>query len=140
MKRFGLLTRKCAAVLALGLFGLAGCGSNTLHGAYLAQREADQAVARALVAGAPAEEAELEAWLATQHQRLAQQRAGTEQHFAEDEHACWQRFAVNDCLRQARQQRRQSLDALREQKLQLDAFERERAAAKRLRRLEQKQP
>lgn len=121
-------------------FGLLGCGSASLHETYLLQREADAASARALVADAPSEAAELDAWLAGQHQRLAQERATAQQHFAQAEQACWQRFAVNDCLRQARQQRRQSLDALHEQELQLNLFERERAATERLRRLERKQP
>lgn len=128
------------SVLLLSM-ALSACGSASLHDAHLAQRAENAAAARALLATAPSQQgAELEAWLAAQHQRLADERTRIQQDFAQAERICWQRFAVNDCLRQARRQRRQGLDAVREQQLQLSRFERERDADRRLRRLEQKQP
>ena len=44
------------------------------------------------------------------------------------EKACWKRFAVNDCVSRARQQRRQTQDRLRQQELALNALERRLAA------------
>ena len=54
--------------------------------------------------------------------------------------ACWQKFAVNDCLRQARQLRRSALAPLRQQDLRLNEQERLWRAEQRTQRLEGKQP
>lgn len=132
MKRLGM------ALLCGSL--LVACGSPPLHQAYLAQRERDQAAAQALLAQAPADDAARALWVSGQRQRLEQERADIERDFAQTEQRCWQRFAVNDCLSQARQQRRLGLDALREQELALNAMEREREAQARLHRLKDKQP
>ncbi len=51
---------------------------------------------------------------------------------------CYQRFAVNDCLREARDVRRDALAELRRQNLALNSEEAQRKAADRLTRLEKK--
>ena len=53
---------------------------------------------------------------------------------------CWQKFAVNACLGQARQARREALAPLREQDLLLNARERLWTTEQRNLRLESKQP
>lgn len=63
--------------------------------------------------------------------RVASARAEVEQRFAQQELQCWQRFAVNDCLRDARQQRRRDLAELRRKDLQLNALQRQRDSAAR---------
>jgi len=100
---------------------------------------ADVADARALVAAAPPEGEPLEPWLGTERARIQAERGAAGQRFSEDEKACWQRFAVNDCLRKARQQRRATLNRLRQEDLALNDLERTRRTATRLRQLEQKQ-
>ena len=77
-------------------------------------------------------------WLQDERAQVAGQRAAAEQRFHEAELACWHRFAVNACLSEAKQQRRATLDALREKDLALNATERDRRTAERLRTLEQK--
>lgn len=79
-------------------------------------------------------------WLSAQRQRIAQGRAAARQRYRDDELACWQRFAVNDCLRDARLQRRGALDALRRDEQVVNAAERERRTGERLRAIEDKRP
>lgn len=77
-------------------------------------------------------------WLAAQRQRIEQARGAARQRYHDDELACWRRFAVNDCLRDARLQRRQVLDALRSDEQGVNAAERERRTGERLRAIEDK--
>lgn len=64
---------------------------------------------------------------------LAQQRRQLEAVFAAEEAACSRRFAVNACVEDVRQRRREALDPLRERELALaEAERRERAAQRRL--------
>ena len=77
-------------------------------------------------------------WLQAERARLVQQREAAQQHYRDEELVCWRRFAVNDCLSAAKRQRRGTLDALRQQDLQLNALERERRTAERLREIGQK--
>ncbi|MEZ5606342.1 MAG: hypothetical protein R3E52_04300 [Burkholderiaceae bacterium] len=79
-----------------------------------------------------------EPWLQAERARVAQQRAAAQQRYHDEELACWRRFAVNDCLSDAKRQRRNTLDGLRQQDLQLNALEREQRTAGRLRVIEQK--
>ncbi|GAB1389345.1 MAG: hypothetical protein AMXMBFR78_05200 [Rubrivivax sp.] len=64
-------------------------------------------------------------------QRLAEEKAAVEARYEREAAACGQRFAVNDCLDQARRQRRQALAALRAQEQALDAQQRQQRAAER---------
>jgi len=52
--------------------------------------------------------------------------------------ACYQKFAVTDCLRSARAKRRLILDDLRHQEVILNDLERQHKAAEALKRIEQK--
>jgi len=56
--------------------------------------------------------------------RIAQQRAQHEAVFTNAEVACYRRFAVSDCLRDARKNRRSALDELRRQEVVLNDEER----------------
>lgn len=88
---------------------------------------------------ADVDDAAFAVWLTEQRDGIAQQRTAAQQRYDEQEFACWRRFAVNDCLRAARLQRRQVLDRLRQQDLRLNDAERERRTRKRLRAIGEKQ-
>ncbi len=62
--------------------------------------------------------------VATGRARIAQQRAEHEAVFAKAEVACYRRFAVSGCLRDARKNRRIALDELRHQEIVLNDKER----------------
>lgn len=94
---------------------------------------------QALRDAAPPSGAALAPWLSAERARVTQSREAAQSRFAADETLCWQRFAVNDCLRQARLQRRAALDQLRQQELALNEIERQRRAEQRLRQLDEKQ-
>lgn len=83
-------------------------------------------------------DAAFDTWLQGERTRLAKEREAARQRHDADELACWRRFAVNDCLRDARQRRRDVLSAARRDELVLNALERERQTAARLRAIEQK--
>ncbi len=104
-------------------------------------RAADAAAARALAATAPPEsDADaLQPWLDSQRTRIEAARAVSVKRFEADEKACWQRFAVNACIRQARVQRRGVLDRLRQEELAVNDVERQRRTAARLQQLQDKQ-
>jgi colicin import membrane protein len=53
--------------------------------------------------------------------------------------ACWQRFAVNDCLIRVRREKRELLEPLRQQMLHLDAAERQLRLDLREKRLQDKE-
>ena len=94
---------------------------------------------QALRDAAPPSGAALAPWLSAERARVTQAREAANGRFAADETLCWQRFAVNDCLRQVRLQRRAALDQLRQQELALNEIERQRRAEQRLRQLDEKQ-
>lgn len=74
-----------------------------------------------------------------QRQALALQRSAIEQAEATQQAVCWQKFAVNACLTEARRARRQALEPLRQQELALNAQERLWRTEQRERRLQGKQ-
>ena len=74
-----------------------------------------------------------------QRQALAQQRNAIGQAEAQQQVVCWQKFAVNACLSEARRARRQALEPLRQQELALNAQERLWRTEQRERRLQNKQ-
>lgn len=128
--------------LLIGLLActmLYACASSSQHEERIAaQRAIDAEAARALVAQAPAGD-DLPAWLKAERTRIQVARTEATQRFADAEKNCWRRFAVNDCLREASDERRLQLDRLRQEDLALNDLERKRGAAKRLRDLEKKQ-
>ncbi len=74
-----------------------------------------------------------------QRQSLAVQRSAIAQAEASQQAVCWQKFAVNACLSEARRTRRQALEPLRQQELALNAQERLWRTEQRERRLQDKQ-
>jgi hypothetical protein len=76
--------------------------------------------------------------IAHQRQALALQRSAIVQAEQMQQAACWQKFAVNACLSDARLTRRQALIPLRQQELALNAQERSWRNEQRERRLQGK--
>lgn len=70
--------------------------------------------------------------------RIQADEVRDETHFAEEEAACFARFAVTDCLREVRVRRREALDALRRQEVMLNDVERKRKAAEQIERINEK--
>lgn len=131
------MKRLPACLLLTALLG--ACSSASLHDASADARAADVAAAQALVATAPPPGEPLAPWLEAQRTRIATAQAQATQRFADAEKACWRRFAVNVCVREARAERRTAIDRLRQEELAVNGLERQRAADVRLRELELKQ-
>ena len=106
---------------------LAACTSASLHESHRAAQTAHAQAAQDWIAAAP-QGAALEPWMAAERSRIAAEQNAARQRFEQAEKACWKRFAVNDCVSRARQQRRQTQDRLRQQELALNALERRLAA------------
>lgn len=106
---------------------LAACSSASLHESHRAAQTAHAQAAQDWIAAAP-QSAALEPWMAAERSRIAAEQNAARQRFEQAEKACWKRFAVNDCVSRARQQRRQTQDRLRQQELALNALERRLAA------------
>ena len=99
-----------------------------------------QAASLPLDAGAvPTFEAGLPAEFARQRQALSLQRQEILVAYEKQQQACWQKFAVNACLTEARRARRQALDPVRQQELALNAQERAWRTEQRELRLQGKQ-
>ncbi len=88
---------------------------------------------------APAELDDTPARLNAERERLQAQRTHIEQAHDARMRECWQRFAVNDCLRDVRRSRRAALDPLRARELELNAQERAWRTLQREERLRGKQ-
>jgi len=74
-----------------------------------------------------------------QRQVLAAQRSAIAQAEESQQAACWQKFAVNACLSDARRARRLALEPLRQKELILNAQERTWRTEQRDKRLQDKQ-
>lgn len=72
-------------------------------------------------------------------EQIQRQRKAAELQRGKDEAACYQQFAVEDCLRSVRAKAREADKALRSQELQLNDAERREKAGQRLRTIEEKQ-
>ncbi|WP_114969534.1 hypothetical protein [Rhodoferax ferrireducens] len=70
--------------------------------------------------------------------RIQAERAREAARYQSDEAACYARFAVSDCLRKARAQRREVLGKLRQQELALNDAERKRKTQEQLERIKEK--
>lgn len=133
------MNRLSVACLLLGACLATACSTpSPVDAEPSAARKADLEAAAALAAQAPADDGALGPWLATERARIAAERNAADARFASDEKACWQRFAVNACVRSARVQRRSVTDGLREQDLALNQVERQRNTAARLQALDDK--
>lgn len=73
---------------------------------------------------------------AAERSRIARERSAVHQRFEDESRACYQRFAVNDCLEQARSLRREQLGDLRRQEISLNDADRRRKAAEAVQRAE----
>lgn len=73
-----------------------------------------------------------------QRARIAAERAKADAQFAQDEEACYARFAVNDCQNEARARRRETLADLRRQEVSLNDEQRKRKGADRIRSIEER--
>lgn len=73
-----------------------------------------------------------------QRERLSQERAAHEAAFLQAKEQCYQRFAVSDCLTDARRARRLALDALHRQELLLNDQERQTKALDAQQRIQEK--
>jgi hypothetical protein len=71
-----------------------------------------------------------------ERQRISEQRAHHEAVFQQAEQVCYRQFAVSDCLRRARLERREALNELRRQELVLNDLERQAKAMAELKRIE----
>lgn len=72
-------------------------------------------------------------------QRLLAERAALLLHFAAEERACVDRFAVTACIDEVRARQRAALEPLRAQELRIDEVERQRRAEERRAAVAQKQ-
>lgn len=71
---------------------------------------------------------------------IQQERARYQAQSAAQEIACYQRFAVNDCLNDSRRKLREALADLRRQEIVLNDAQRKRRAAQKLLRSDEKSP
>lgn len=76
---------------------------------------------------------------AQERQDILHTRSQIDARRVEGEKACWQRFAVDNCLREVRAQAREQDTALRERELRINSEERQEKASERLRAIAQKQ-
>ena len=75
--------------------------------------------------------------VATEQARITSERQRIEQRFADEEAACFQKFAVTDCRDASRARRRVDMADLRRQEIALNDAERKRKGAAQLQRMEQ---
>lgn len=71
--------------------------------------------------------------------RIEAERKQVDAAFQSDERACYSKFAVNDCVKDARARRRAALADLRRQEISLNDALRKRRAAERLRAIEERE-
>ena len=77
--------------------------------------------------------------LKAERDRLSSERAALDRRVKAEQVACYQRFAVEDCLKDSRQRRRTEDDDLRRQEAAIRDIERKQRGAAQLDRLEQKE-
>lgn len=73
-----------------------------------------------------------------QHEQIERERRRQEVIYAEQEADCYQRFAVNDCLREVRSRRRVVMEDLRRQDILVNNEQRKLKGVEELRRLEER--
>ncbi len=79
-------------------------------------------------------------FIRVQRETIAKERSEVTVVYQQEATLCWQKFAVNACLREARQRRHAALEPLRQCDLVLNAQERQWRTEQRNVRLEGKQP
>jgi hypothetical protein len=73
---------------------------------------------------------------AAERELISTRRAEQDAHYQQLQYVCYQRFAVNDCLIQARHERRTVLDELRRREVLLNELERQNQAIDELNRIQ----
>lgn len=71
-------------------------------------------------------------------ERIQAERGYEEARYANEEAACYQRFAVNDCLRKVHARRRLTMEDLRRQEIAVNDVQRRQKGAEEIQRLEEK--
>ena len=127
MKRYASLAALVLMVVALDAAAAAKAGSTAEPTA------APEAAAGAAADGRP------EPWRVAERARIVQQRQVAMDEFTAAQKACWQKFAVNDCLRRAQLARREKVDLLQRQEWVLNDLERRLRTQARLKALQDKQ-
>ncbi|MDO5693143.1 MAG: hypothetical protein Q4G70_11825 [Pseudomonadota bacterium] len=127
------MKRAFTSLAFLALIGVSGCASRGVDAG-----PPDRAPVTVTMP-AQLSDADFAPWLEGERARVAATREAVQQRFHDAELACWRRFAVNDCVRRARLERRGKLADLRQEELLLNELERKRRTEERLRQLEQKQ-
>lgn len=84
-------------------------------------------------------QAQFDAWLQGEHAQIAREKAAIEKRYHTAGFTCWQRFAVNDCLRDARRRRRAELAPVTKTELAVNAAQRDYETRQRMQEIEQKQ-
>ena len=84
-------------------------------------------------AGADSASASAAAHRKTERDRIAREREALTARRQQEEAVCYQRFAVEDCLRGVRAKARETHDRLRAQEIEINDAERREKAAERLR-------
>ena len=79
-------------------------------------------------------------FIRVQREAIAQDRQAVMRTYEQAAKACWQKFAVNNCLSDARKERRAALEPLRQKDLVLNTQERLWRTEQRDLRLQGKQP
>lgn len=139
MDRSTTLPLLIALALAVPLTALAQTDAAATAGVALPQAAASAASTADQADGGGSDDGAFQQTDNAERRRIADGRAAAHARYDQDRRACWQRFAVNACLDQARERRRAVLDALRHDELALNAQERERRTAARLDELAHKQ-
>ncbi|RZI69370.1 MAG: hypothetical protein EOP79_01975 [Variovorax sp.] len=78
--------------------------------------------------------------LAAERARLKEERSVVDRRAKQEQVACYQKFAVEDCLRESRRQRRTLDDDLKRQEAAINDIDRKRRAAAQLERLDKAPP
>lgn len=78
--------------------------------------------------------------MAAERERLTQERSAVDAKFKTEQTACYQRFAVEDCLRKIRRERRTADDSIKRQEADLNDIERKARGAAQLERLDKAAP
>lgn len=76
---------------------------------------------------------------ARQREQIQQGRSAAEKTFLAEQEVCYRKFAVNDCLSDAKKSRRRTLGELQRQELALNEAKRQREGAARLEEIERRQ-
>lgn len=90
------------------------------------------------VLGALAQPSGSERNISLERDRLKLIEAQEDSRYKKEASACYQRFAVNDCLNEVRSRRRQTMEDLRRQEISLNDMERKQQGADQLKRTEEK--